>query len=145
MIPLALLSLDWVDWLLVNKVSKIVVKLTGLYGSQAFVDSDLSMQIFHRVNPSAISWSCLTPTITSYLWPIIPIVPWATWLSALEASEQKGEYNRNPAIKILDFYRNVDKAGNSSLALPGFGTKATRLRSEPLYKLRPVNNSWMSQ
>jgi hypothetical protein len=54
-------------------------------------------------------------TITSYLGSIIPIVPWATWLSALEASEQKGEYDRNPAIKILDFYRNVDKAGNSSL------------------------------
>jgi hypothetical protein len=57
MIPLALSSLDRVDWLLVNKVSKIVVELAGLYGGQAFIDSDSSMQIFHRVNSSAISWS----------------------------------------------------------------------------------------
>ncbi|KAH8881459.1 acetyl-CoA synthetase-like protein [Thozetella sp. PMI_491] len=145
MIPSTLSSLDRVDWLPVNYVSKIVMELAGLSENSECAGLNSSFSIFHGVNPCTTSWSTLLPAITSSLESEIAVVPWSTWLSALEASEEQGNLEQNPGIKLLDFYRNIDRAGASGLELPILETTMAKMKSETMKALDPVKDDWMRQ
>jgi hypothetical protein len=145
MVPSTLSSLDRVDWLPVNDCSRIVIELAGLSGASETVDITPPPHIFHGVNPALTSWSSLIPAVTAAFGPAVSVVPWATWLSALETSEQKGDFVKNPAIKLLEFYKNVDKAHLSGFELPVLETNITQTKSETLRALGPVKEDWMSQ
>jgi hypothetical protein len=145
MVPSTLSSLDRVNWIPVNHVAKIVIELAGLCGKQDVVAPCPSMSIFHGVNPFVRSWSSLVHIVASSLGSDIAVVPWMEWLSALEASERGPYSEKNPGIKLLDFYKNVDKAGTLNLQLPVLETKITQVKSDTLRTLGPVKEDWMSQ
>ena len=77
-------------------------------------DSSSTKTMFHNLtNPQQGSWSTLLPTIQSYLPKGTKIVPWSEWLDALRRSSEQREVESNPAVKLLDFYENMDPDGES--------------------------------
>jgi hypothetical protein len=145
MVPATLASLDRIDWLPVNHASKIVVELAGLDRIEESTMKSSSANIFHEVNPRAVSWDDLVPAVTASFGSGVSVVPWSVWLSALEKSEAGGDFGQNPGLKLLDFYRGVDIAAEAGLQLPVLETTNTQLRSMTLRALEPVRKDWMSQ
>lgn len=144
MLPESLSSLDRIDWVPVDKTAHIILEL-GQLGETGRASSDTTMPVFHVVNPSTCSWSSLLPSIQSCLGPFVSTVPWRTWLDALEASEQRGDLEQNPGVKLLDFYRGVGQAGDAGLELPVLETKVSQMKSQTLRSLGPVKGEWMKQ
>ncbi|KAH8655420.1 hypothetical protein BX600DRAFT_515242 [Xylariales sp. PMI_506] len=146
MVPSTLTSLERVDWLPVNHAAKIIAELAGLDndGEKTAMDAS-SLRIFHGVNPNSTSWSSLVETVTSFLGPEVSVVPWTTWLSALEASAKDGNLDRNPGIKLLEFYKDADRTSASGLELPVLQSQETQESSETLRTVGPVKKEWMSQ
>jgi hypothetical protein len=145
MVPSTLTSMDRVDWLPVNHTAQIVVELAGLSDDQETRPPPVSVEIFHGVNSSYRSWSSLVQTVASSLGPGMSVVPWQDWLAALEASAQKEDLIKNPGIKLIEFYKNANKAEGMGLQLPLLETTTTQLRSETLRTLGPVTEDWMRQ
>jgi hypothetical protein len=148
MLPSSLASLDRVDWVPFNELSKIILELAGLDTIRNTTSPStpaFSLSIFHTVNPSTCPWSSLVPTVAASLGPSVRVVPWATWLSALHASRDKGEIDQNPGIKLLDFYDAADKMEKAGLELPVLETEVTGLRSETLRRVGPIREEWMRE
>lgn len=144
MIPSSLQSLDRVEWIPVNRLSEIILELSGLKDSRLAQRSHgASIPVFHAVNTSPCSWSSLLPAITSSLSQKIEMVTWSRWLSKLQDSQGLADVANNPAIKLLDFYEQVDSKGKAGLALPMLETAVTRTHSPTLSRLSPVNEDWM--
>lgn len=144
MLPESLSSLNRIDWVPVDKTAKTILELRQL-GETGRVSSDTGMPVFHIVNPSTCSWSSLLPSVQSCLGPSVSTVSWKTWLDALEASEQRGDLGQNPGVKLLDFYRGVDQAGDAGLELPVLETKVSQMKSQTLRSLGPITEGWMRQ
>lgn len=160
--PSTLASLDRVDWLPVNYTAEIISELAGLSGGgdgddddddeAASTDSNSKQKprVYHVVNPLACSWSALVPTVREGLLgpdANIDIVPWAEWLAALEAGEVAGghDYEQNPALRLLPFYRTITKASEAGRQLPVLQTTMSQQRSKTLRGLGPVSPAWMAQ
>ena len=86
----------------------------------------------------------MVPTVASCLGHEISVVSWSEWLSALVASEAKADYDRNPGLKLLAFYKNIEKAALMGLQLPVLETQETQMVSGTLKSLEAVNEAWMS-
>ena len=73
-------------------------------------------------------------------------VPFEEWLLKLKASAEEAERDgnidveRNPAIRLVDFYAASLKANKSSRVLP---TTASTQASQTLRKLGPLSRGWL--
>lgn len=54
-----------------------------------------------------------------------------------------GDYETNPGLKLLPFYRNVTKAGEAGLELPVLETTISQARSPTLRTVGPVSPAWV--
>ena len=131
----------------VNHASKIICELSDLGGETA-VDMTIDRPcVYHVVNPYSRSWSTLVPTVADGLSLDTnkDIVPWAEWLAALEASEATGDYENNPGLNLLPFYRSVAMAGNVGRQLPVLQTDLAQTRSQTLKSMKAVSPVWMDE
>lgn len=104
-----------IDWLPVNSLSAAIIDLVINQ-----VDSDLgdtgTASVYNLRNPQTTTWAQLLPSIIDTVEPAsrprhnkLEVVPPAVWLKRLEDDATKDGGDGaviNPAIKLLDFYRD---------------------------------------
>lgn len=134
----------------VNHVSKIICELAGLDGEACVPHVGLTNgepQVYHVVNPSSRPWSTLVPTVTAGLGLDTDknVIPWVEWLAALEASETAGDYENNPGLNLIPFYRSVTTAGDAGRQLAVLQTILAQKRSPTLKSMEAVSPTWMDE
>ena len=135
-------SIPEVDWIPVDLLSAVLVELTLLPRKD-------TSTVYHAVNPRSCDWKTLLPTIRDLLGAEkVKTVPFGEWVEALRISApetfQKQEFDRNPAIKLLDFFEGLPGA-----QMPRLSTVQTQKRSRVLREMRAVGaedmQRWMRQ
>ncbi|KAI9874581.1 MAG: hypothetical protein M1830_009591 [Pleopsidium flavum] len=133
-IPAAIPDIDWIP---VNKLVSIILELvhTG-------VETD-TPQIFNLVNPTSAPWSSLVAPIQKRFGPECKVVPLAEWIDVLKQVDMndKDELSSKPALKILDFYVDLEKViGAVGLT---YDTEHGLAASETMASLPGVSAEWM--
>ena len=135
-------SMTELDWIPVDLLSTILVEL-------ALSPRTESARVYHVANPQSCSWSSLLSTVQELLGSEnITIVPFGEWVEALRKSApetfERQEIEKNPAIKLLDFFANLPRA-----TTPKLETVQTQRRSRTLREMRAVKpedmERWMRQ
>lgn len=175
-------SRDHIDWLPVDKLSKILVEILSS-ASQPSTSQDLRDQeypdeqhpdeehpdkyhpndevpkpsnhsgalrtkTYHVTNPQAASWSAdfAADVLAAYPNGTVHPVPFAEWLQKLKASAEFAEFDekvdveRNPAIRLVEFYSNAADADKGQRVLP---TTASTGASATLRDLGPLKRRWL--
>ncbi|KZT61228.1 acetyl-CoA synthetase-like protein [Calocera cornea HHB12733] len=114
----------------------------------------------HLVHPHPVSWNSMLAPLAAQL--DCALVPFSNWLRALsEAAEDHTEVTRNPAIKLLDFYRRIaesegalgaqtatSRRAREAMGMPDLETEQAEARSETLRTLKPLGEEdterWMA-
>ncbi|KAL9116656.1 MAG: hypothetical protein Q9187_006818 [Circinaria calcarea] len=136
-------SRDRIDWLPVDKLSKILIEILVSACTAPAEPGRRRTLMYHVVNPNTTSWSTLAPRIrASYPEGIdTRAIPFDEWIEALDQSADEFiDPERNPAIKLLDFYRGVAKVGKGSRKL--ISHKAEKA-SQTLRRVGAVNEGWV--
>ncbi|KAI9712767.1 MAG: putative NRPS-like protein biosynthetic cluster [Bogoriella megaspora] len=156
-------SRDHIDWLPVDKLSKILVEILEYASeperSQAIVDeglpdennntTDLRAQMFHAVNPKASSWhkDLAADMMAEFPDGDVKAVSFDDWLKRLtktaEDFQNSGniDVERNPAIRLVDFYTKASKSnGGGRRILP---TTESEKASKTLRELGPLQPEWL--
>ncbi|KAI5460570.1 hypothetical protein BGZ63DRAFT_248815 [Mariannaea sp. PMI_226] len=150
-IPSSLGGHDALGWVPVNKAAEILLELTmpSFGGSSCDADRDSGLECHNLVNPQMGHWGDMVHAIQEYYRTRakpVERVDFSGWIRELEKMEvTETAVARYPAIKLLDFYREM------SLQSPRVNVKyATHLgeaRSPVLAELKPVNaklmESWL--
>lgn len=135
-------SMTELNWIPVDLLSTALVEL-------ALLPQKESARVYHAVNPRNCGWEMLLPTIRDLLGADkVKIVPFGEWVEALRnsASEtfEKQDFEKNPAIKLLDFFEGLPRA-----KMPRLSTVETQKRSRVLREMRAVETKdmerWMRQ
>ncbi|KZO93858.1 acetyl-CoA synthetase-like protein [Calocera viscosa TUFC12733] len=150
------------DWLpLIVKSGERLKILPSLPGRVSWIPTDMAAQsiidvmhgsvnspsgtstYLHLVHPHPVSWDSVLAPIARQL--ECRLVPFSEWLNALsQSAEDESEVTRNPAIKLLDFYRGIgehdmkteqDKT-KEAMGMPELETKEAEARSETLRNVR---------
>ena len=155
-------SRDHIDWLPVDKLSKILVEILSsashpsnrqkLPGEEVSDPLDraggVGTKMYHVVNPQATSWSAdlAAKVLDAYPDSLVQPVPFEEWVERLKASAEEAENDRNidiernPAIRLVDFYSDAIGAKKSQRILPAnTSTKA----SKTLRELGPLSLGWL--
>lgn len=150
MLPESLGTDEKVDWIPVDVLSDVVVKLL-LSGEDS---KDLSgapqdegqPQVYHVVNPRQTSWGELLPTVLEHLRKHVSgmeVVSLERWLSRLEESgRESSDPDVNPALKLLPFFQSLAKSDRPK---PTFKTTYTARRSRSLANLTATKAEWMEK
>ena len=124
------------EWIPVDVLAKVIVELLD-----HAEDGDIT-RVYHALNPYSAEWRNLLPTVKEILGENTRVVTYHQWVDALEKSAAKTEdIARNPAIKLLDFFRGLEQHAGKSTPLE---TKETVKASPTLRKLGPVSPKWMA-
>lgn len=141
-----------IDWLPVDLLSGTIVDLVSNQ-----VDSDLgdpgSASVYNLRNPQTTTWGQLLPTINdtvkANLGPCheLEVVPPAVWLQRLEddATKDVGDGAvTNPAIKLLEFYRDYlwSKAARQ---MPPMSIEKAFAHSSTLRECQAISAQWMQK
>ena len=135
-------SIPELDWIPVDLLSAVLVEL-------ALLPRNDSSMVYHAVNPRGCDWKTLLPTIRDILGAEkVKTVPFGEWVEALRDSApetfKKQEFDKNPAIKLLDFFEGLPAA-----QMPRLSTVETQKRSKLLREMRAVEaedmQRWMRQ
>ncbi|KAI1081041.1 putative NRPS-like enzyme [Whalleya microplaca] len=144
--PSAFPGRDCIDWLPVDKVSKILVEILHF----ASKDTECITQTFHVVNPRTTSWSSDVATTLIPMYPSGTMrgVEFEQWVEELrnsaEEAEKTGQFEveQNPALRLLDFYTDISSFGarQGSRWLP---SARAELASSTLGNLGPLKQDWL--
>lgn len=99
--------------------------------------------MYHVVNPSTTSWSTLAPEIlASYPKGLdMKAVPFNEWIEALnQSADEFINPERNPAVKLIDFYRDAARVGKGTRMLTS--NKAEKA-SKLLQHVGAVSQDWV--
>lgn len=153
--------MDRVDWIPVNILADIIVELAGAAESHTTdgasgMDANgthtasglptTTVPVYHAVNPKAIDWAELVPTITKYLGQSVKVVSWGEWMDALQNSMHDAtvaNLKQNPALKLLDFFQSIDEVVKRGERWPVMETRASARKSPTMASLEPVGEEWM--
>ena len=155
-------SRDHIDWLPVDKLSKILVEILSSASSpsnrQEPTDVEVSdpsdrtgtvgTKMYHVVNPQASSWSAdfANEVLDAYPGSLVQPVPFEEWVERLRASAEEAENDesidieRNPAIRLVDFYSGAISAKKSQRNFPA---NASTEASKTLRELGPLGREWL--
>ncbi|KAI9147529.1 Non-canonical non-ribosomal peptide synthetase FUB8 [Paramyrothecium foliicola] len=169
-LPSTLGSMDLVNWVPVDILSEAILELSNVVESSSknrlfrlhqepMMPDDMpgsadgpsvlgeDVRIYHAVNPRAISWADLVPTVSNLLdIDAEHIVPWVKWVDALRQSGQDANLDLNPGLKLLDFFESLGGHSGSSDEgiMPLLATNNTTAKSKTLASLKPVGSQWMA-
>ncbi|KAI1177786.1 acetyl-CoA synthetase-like protein [Nemania sp. FL0916] len=137
--PTSFPSRDNIDWLPVDKVAHVLVEILDSATSMLDSSAKGTLPVYHVANPHAISWSNIVPWAIDTL-RLTP-VSFDDWLSRLETCDDPlDDVDKNPAIKLVDFYRDAGKATAPRRMMTWRATQA----SKTLREIGPVNQQWMT-
>ncbi|KAI1394167.1 L-aminoadipate-semialdehyde dehydrogenase [Hypoxylon trugodes] len=118
------------SWLPVDKCASAILELSGLSPNSKDQLSGNIEEVYHVLNPTLFSWcNDLLPALRAAGLEF-ETVPQREWVRRLRESEQDPQ--KNPTIKLLDFYTEKydnDAAGRSGLV---FETQTTAKYSETI-------------
>ena len=124
------------EWIPVDVLAKVIVELLDP------ADGSEITRVYHTLNPYSAEWRNLLPTVKEILGPKTRVVSYHQWVDALEQSADKTEdVGKNPAIKLLDFFKGLEQHAGKSTPLE---TKETAKASKTLAALGPVSPEWMT-
>lgn len=139
-IPMDLGTLDCMDWIPVDILADALTEV--LLPNQAQKLS-VKTRYMHFVNPRKAYWSDIAHMMSSKLDSDqkLELVTFTDWLDSLaEISEKLTEVDGIPAIKLLDFLKEM---AQHSIKRASFSTKGTECSSPTLKELPPVSTEWM--
>ncbi|KAI1126132.1 putative NRPS-like enzyme [Nemania abortiva] len=145
--PRAFPGRDRIDWLPVDKVSKVLLDI--LRSASAEESGDLA-QTFHVVNPQAGSWGSdiANAVIPMYPGDGVRAVTMEDWIERLrksaEEAEETGDFDveTNPAIRLLDFFSTASNSGAEQGPRWLSSSKAEEA-SVTLRDLGPLRTEWL--
>lgn len=108
MLPESLGSMDLIDWIPVDDLSRIMIELVHQVLQEADAPEGQTT-VYNLINPKSTDWSTLSPSILEAA-SIKNMVPLRTWANALRESsrENNGDIvQTNPGLKLLDFYQGL--------------------------------------
>ena len=136
LLPESLMAMG-TEWIPVDVLAKVIVELLDPADS----GSDLT-HVYHTLNPYSAEWKQLVPTVKESLGGKVKVVPYHDWVDALQQSVATTEdVGKNPAIKLLEFFKGLEQHAGKSQALE---TKETVKSSKTLAELGPVCPEWMA-
>lgn len=141
-VPADLGALNCMDWIPVDVLADAFTEALLSNAPPAGIKKTRYM---HFVNPQKSFWSDMAHTISSKMDTNrhLKVVPFCDWLKSLAAaSERSIEIDSIPAIKLLDFLREM---ADSPVRNPSFATKNTQAVSPTLDRLAPVSIQWVEQ
>jgi hypothetical protein len=137
-----------VDWLPVDKLSRILVEIL-VSSCETSHSPESGTQMYHVVNPKTTGWKATFAQEVLSRYPqsisVRPVI-FEDWLRALGDSavemDRDGtlEVNRNPAIRLLDFYSGASKPGQEPR---WFISSRAEKASKTLREIEPVNGEWV--
>ncbi|KAJ8067956.1 hypothetical protein OCU04_003538 [Sclerotinia nivalis] len=149
-------SLGKIDWVPVDLLADIITELTLRKNPHAGQEN--TVQVFHPLNPHPKTWEAIKGELVEDLSTIsgkpIEIVPLDVWIAkvkqdieikagvgtTLKEGELDGILERNPAVKLLEFYEDVlGDAGGSNVLEMG----ETEKSSAALRSLEGVKREWI--
>lgn len=137
-LPDSLGRMQTIDWIPVDVLGQAIAEII-LNANQDSIAS--GAKVYHLANAKHTEWSTILRAIAKGLGEDIKAVPLADWVKALHESEAKNEdADKNPAVKLLDFFDDLARSGDSEVALQ---TKNALEVSETLAELGPVQGSWV--
>ncbi len=104
--------------------------------------------MYHVVNPQAASWSAdlAAEVLDAYPGSIVKPLPFEEWVEKLKESAEEAENDenidveRNPAIRLVDFYSDAIGAKKGQRILPA---NASTEASKTLRELGPLSRDWL--
>ena len=155
-------SRDHIDWLPVDKLSKILIEILSSAShpsdGRKLRDEDgsnspdragaVGTKVYHVVNPQATSWSADFANDVLDVYPGTRVQPleFEEWVEKLKASAEEAEddedidVERNPAIRLVDFYSDAIGATKGQRILPA---NASTEASKTLRELGPLSRDWL--
>ncbi|KLU92076.1 hypothetical protein MAPG_11023 [Magnaporthiopsis poae ATCC 64411] len=105
-----------VDWTPIEDIAALVLEVAGVLPRRegwAAAPGEVG-GYYHGVNPTATEWALLAEGVKEFYGPerIRKLVPLPEWVEALERSAAEtgaveDQIERNPAVKLLDFYQGL--------------------------------------
>lgn len=100
-----------------------------------------TMRYLHFVNPRKTYWKDIAPVVAPKIGSGLEVVPLAEWIDSLAAlSETTADFDSVPALKLLDFLRNVSQ---ETVKAPTYSTISAQAASRSLCEIAPVSVAWM--
>ena len=146
-LPKDLGPMETIDWIPVDLLARSLVEL--FLKDTSHLQPQPTSQIYHLVNPAKTTYNTLLPSILSQSpssssssspspSPPPKLVSLSEWLSVVE--REKDDLTKNPAGKLLDFYKEMVEVGAKMVMLE---TASTEERSEVLRGMEAVRGKWV--
>lgn len=128
-----------IDWIPVDKLAATIVEILH------FATRTEKSWVYNIVNPRLAPWGSLLDTIRLRLGSHVQIIPLHEWINKLEGLDRTNTRALSvwPAIKILDFYRTLDKERSSEEG-SRYTTDHGLAASQTMATLAPVSKEWMN-
>jgi thioester reductase-like protein len=143
-LPETLGTFEKIDWVPVDLLSTIMVELVEKLISKDKVGTEETL-VYNLVNPKVTTWSSLLPAVQE-LAGTPRTLPLGDWVKELEKSANENfgiVTERNPGLKLLDFFRSLSSQEISSNHSPQFEVTKLVHDSRHASRLDPVSPKWM--
>jgi thioester reductase-like protein/acyl carrier protein len=147
-----------INWVPIDQLADVVVEL-ALNSNTRDERAEHGVSVFQIVHPNPVPWSSLLLLIKKTLEASssssepIKIVPYTDWISTLKAKSAEVENvgnvdavtvaRKNPAMKLLDFYENLQYQGKGGLRMK-LSMEKTLRSSKTLRGLEPLRDEWVT-
>lgn len=131
-----------VDWTPIEGIAHEVLEVAGVTSKVLIEEMD---GYFHGVNPVETQWATLAPAVKEFYGDRIKkLVSLEEWIKALEASQATTEdVSRNPGVKLIDTYRDWNKATKAGRKHIRFDMTRTKQRSKTMREMKPITPKLM--
>ena len=136
-LPKDLGPMEMVDWVPVDLLAK---SLTELFVQRPHDTSQSTSQVYHLVNPTQTTYNALLPSILSHFPEQPKLLSLSEWLAAVEGEQ---DLQKNPAGKLIDFYKGMVEVGEAGKKMVVLDTARTKEKSEVLRVMEGVKGSWL--
>lgn len=144
-LPQTIPLLNEVDWVPVDTAAHIIVELALDIPADQADSRRRKLALFNVANPNPVPWETLIPAVRSCM-SGVRIVPFTEWLHLLKTSAPVWWKNRStdvPALKLLDFFRELEEGHERGAQQTLLETELTRKLSPCLAKIGAVDESMM--
>lgn len=139
-LPATLGSFDVVDWVPVDLAAKAVIDFFNDAAERVRTFRGSEMKVYHCVNPRKTHWDTLLPAIQPLL-GVHTVIPSQKWVELLEKSEDEASTDKNPAAKLVTFYKFLVEA---EMQVP-LETKHSEEASRTLRTMTPITGEMMAR
>ena len=138
-IPLDLGPMETVDWVPIDLLAK---SLAELFVQRPRDNSQPTCQVYHLVNPKKTTYGALLARIVSHMPGKPKLLYIREWVAAIEREQ---DLQKNPAGKLLDFYKGMVEVGEKGKKMVVLDTARTEERSEVLRGMEEVKGEWVEE